>query len=89
MSGEADAVGAAAFDYLMYIGYMTLGWCWAKAAVTAQSALKDGSSDTDFYQAKLATAEFYFNRMLPRAALHAETARESSGSLMQLKADAF
>jgi alkylation response protein AidB-like acyl-CoA dehydrogenase len=89
MNGESDAVGAAAFDYLMFIGYFTLGWCWAKAAVTAQNALKNGATDTDFYQAKMATAEFYFKRLLPRAALHAETARESSDSLMQLKADAF
>jgi alkylation response protein AidB-like acyl-CoA dehydrogenase len=88
-NGEADAVGAAAFDYLMFIGYFTLGWCWARAAVTAQKALSSGSNDVDFYQAKLATADFYFQRMLPRTALHATTIKTSSDSLMQLKASAF
>ena len=89
MNGEADAVGAAAFDYLMYIGYFTLGWCWVKAAVTAQDAIKRGSTDTDFYQAKMSTAEFYFKRILPRAALHAQTAGESSDSLMALESAGF
>lgn len=89
MNGEADAVGAAAFDYLMYIGYFTLGWCWAKAAVTAQDAIKRGSTDTDFYQAKMSTAEFYFKRILPRAALHEQTAGESSDSLMALESAGF
>ena len=86
---EADAVGAAAFDYLMFIGYLTLGWCWARAAVTARAALQAGTSEQDYYETKLATADFYFKRMLPRTALHAATLRESSDSLMRIEAEAF
>jgi alkylation response protein AidB-like acyl-CoA dehydrogenase len=88
-SGEADAVGAAAFDYLMFIGYFTLGWCWAQAVVTSHAALNSGSNDIDFYEAKIATAEFYFQRILPRTTLHATTIMASSDSLMQLKPSAF
>lgn len=89
MSGEADAVGAAAFDYLMFIGYLTLGWCWARAAATAHAALVSGTTEKAFYDSKLATAHFYFERLLPRTALHATTIRASSSSLMGLDAAAF
>jgi hypothetical protein len=82
-------VGAAAFDFLMFIGYFTLGWCWAQSVVTATAALTSGNKDGDFYEAKIATAEFYFQRILPRTALHATTIMASSNSLFQLKASAF
>ncbi|NKI16730.1 acyl-CoA dehydrogenase [Spongiibacter sp. KMU-166] len=89
MEGEADAVGSAAFDYLMYIGYLTLAWCWAKVAVTAHGALGRGTAESAFYKSKLATADFYFERLLPRANVHATTLNASSDSLMQLEADSF
>ncbi len=89
MNGEADAVGAAAFDYLMYIGYLTLGWCWAKAGVAANAAIANGTSDQAYYQSKLACADFYFERLLPRTTVHALTIRASTDSLMKLDAAAF
>ncbi|WP_372783456.1 acyl-CoA dehydrogenase C-terminal domain-containing protein [Litorivivens sp.] len=89
MNGEADAVGAAAFDYLMYIGYVTLAWCWAKAAAAAHNALTNGTNDRTYYESKLATAEFYFERLLPRTTVHAMTIKASSDSLMKLESSAF
>ncbi|WP_372748297.1 acyl-CoA dehydrogenase C-terminal domain-containing protein, partial [Litorivivens sp.] len=89
MNGEADAVGAAAFDYLMYIGYLTLAWCWGKAAMAAHNALANGTDDQAFYESKLATAEFYFERLLPRTTVHAMTIKASSDSLMKLESSAF
>lgn len=61
-----DAVGAASVEYLMYSGYITLGFFWAQSAVAAARALEAGEQNTDFLQSKIDTATFYFERVLPR-----------------------
>lgn len=61
-----EEVGAASVDYLMYSGYITMAYLWARMAVVAQQKLDEGAEDQRFYQAKLKTARFYFERILPR-----------------------
>ncbi len=63
-----DEVNAAAYDYLMYSGYSVLAWVWAQSAAVASNALENNPSEADaiFYKEKLATARFYFERILPR-----------------------
>ncbi|MEM9602513.1 MAG: acyl-CoA dehydrogenase C-terminal domain-containing protein [Pseudomonadota bacterium] len=63
---DKDAVGAASVEYLMYSGYITLAFFWAMSAVKAAEKLEAGEGDVDFMQAKLDTAAFYFDRLLPR-----------------------
>ncbi|MEM7379134.1 MAG: acyl-CoA dehydrogenase C-terminal domain-containing protein, partial [Pseudomonadota bacterium] len=63
---DKDAVGAASVEYLMYSGYITLAFFWAMSAVKAAEKLEAGEGDAEFMQAKLDTAAFYFDRLLPR-----------------------
>ena len=84
-----DEVGAASVDYLMYCGYLILGYFWLRMAVVAQSKLEAATGDAAFYQAKLTTAEFYFTRLLPRTAAHKAAIEAGSASLMRLAADQF
>ena len=84
-----DEVGAASVDYLMYCGYLILGYFWLRMAVVAHSKLEAAEGDTAFYQAKLTTAEFYFARLLPRTAAHRSAIEAGSASLMKLPADQF
>jgi alkylation response protein AidB-like acyl-CoA dehydrogenase len=87
---DREEVGAASVDYLLYAGYVTLAYLWARAARTAQLALEDGSNaSTDYYQAKLDTARFYYQRLLPRTRAHAEMIRAGAEPLMSMKAEAF
>jgi alkylation response protein AidB-like acyl-CoA dehydrogenase len=86
---NADEVGAASVDFLMYSGYVILAFMWARAAKIAQTRLAAGTSEEAFYKAKLQTAEFYFQKILPRADLHATTAQAGSATLMALSEDAF
>lgn len=67
-SQNPDEVNAAAYDFLMYSGYTVMAWIWAKSAAVAEAALEKNptGSDADFYRGKLATARFYFERILPR-----------------------
>ncbi|WP_248740025.1 acyl-CoA dehydrogenase C-terminal domain-containing protein [Pseudomonas sp. MWU12-2029] len=84
-----DEVGAASVDYLMYSGYIVLGYLWLRMALVAQAQLEWGEGDGDFCQGKLATCEFYFKRLLPRTAAHRGAIEAGSDCLMKLPAQLF
>jgi alkylation response protein AidB-like acyl-CoA dehydrogenase len=88
---DRDQVGAASVDYLMYCGYMMMAYFWAMQALRADVLLRQGkgADSPDFYRAKIQTAEFYFERLLPRAQIHAQTALASTRTLMQMPNDHF
>ena len=87
---DADEIGAASVDYLMYSGYVVLAYMWAKASATAQQALaKDDCTERDFYEAKIATSEFYFDKLLPRTRTLVATMDTGADSLMALNAEHF
>jgi len=61
-----DEVGAAAFDFLMYSGYITNAHILLQMAVSAQSA----DCSEKFKLAKIQTLNFYIARILPRTKMH-------------------
>lgn len=88
-SRNRDAVGAGSYDFLMISGYITMAFFWARMADTALEKLKQNPEDRAFYEAKLETAEFFFERLLPRAIGHAEAMRGSVSSMMDMPLDHF
>ncbi|WP_346839636.1 acyl-CoA dehydrogenase C-terminal domain-containing protein [Microbulbifer sp. SAOS-129_SWC] len=84
-----DEVGAASVDYLMYSGYAVQAFLWARAAKLANDKLAAGDGEADFYRAKLATARFYFDRILPRTETHATAMQSGAANLMELDAEHF
>ena len=86
---DPDEMGAAAMDYLLCTGYLCLAWCWASTAAVSAAASHKGASGADFYQAKLATARFYFARLLPRAEAHLDALGSGAATLMELPAGQF
>ena len=86
---NADEVGAASVDYLMYSGYAATAYFWAKAAAIAQAKLAEGEGDKAFYEAKLLTARFYFQKILPRTRSLVETMKAGASPLMGLDAASF
>ena len=85
-----DEIGAAAVDYTMFSGYAALAWLWARMAQIAQRRLDNGDGgDLDFYRTKLATARFYFTRVLPRATAHAQAALAGSDTVMSVSEKGF
>ncbi|SBS28534.1 Acyl-CoA dehydrogenase [Marinomonas aquimarina] len=81
---DREEVGAASVDYCMYSGYITLAYLWARMAQVAQQKLTEGTDEEAFYQAKLHTATFYFERILPRTKAHAEMMLAGASSLMAM-----
>ena len=85
-----DEVGAAAVDYLMYSGYMVLGYLWLQMAIVAESKLAAAEGDEKaFYESKISTARFYFERILPRTQTHKACVLAGASSLMDLDAEHF
>ncbi|MBD3639724.1 MAG: acyl-CoA dehydrogenase C-terminal domain-containing protein [Marinobacter sp.] len=85
---DRDVVSSAANDFLMYSGYVIMAYMWLRQAAVAVDKLDNGGDEADeFYRAKLATAEFYFERLLPRAQAHATSMLSPTRSLMQLDSD--
>jgi hypothetical protein len=84
-----DETGAASMDYLQLTGYLCLAWCWARMAAVSAAALKAGTTEADFHRSKLATARFYFQRILPRAEAHLDAMGAGARTLMELPPDQF
>jgi alkylation response protein AidB-like acyl-CoA dehydrogenase len=81
-----DEAGAAAVPYLRVVGHLVYAYFFAQMAKIALA--KQDTGDT-FYVSKLATARFYFARLLPETAMLIRQARSGSASLMALDADLF
>ncbi len=83
--GNADEVGAAAVDYLRVCGHLVFAYFFARMAKVALAKQADpATADDPFYTAKLATARFYFAKLLPETASLIRSARAGSASLMAL-----
>ncbi|NUZ06698.1 acyl-CoA dehydrogenase C-terminal domain-containing protein [Piscinibacter koreensis] len=81
-----DEVGAAAVDYLRVVSHLVFAYLWARMAKVALE--KEGSGDP-FYTAKLATARFYFAKLLPETAALIRSARAGAAPLMAMDAALF
>ncbi|ROS01928.1 hypothetical protein EDC56_2377 [Sinobacterium caligoides] len=86
---NADEVGSASVDYLMYSGYAVLAYFWARMVKVSQDKLAAGEGDQRYYEAKIKTAQFYYNRILPRTESLATTMLSGSKWLMQMDEDEF
>lgn len=81
-----DEAGSAAFPYLRVVGHLVYSFLWAKMA---KIALAKADSGDAFYEAKIATARFYFAYLLPETAFLIRQARAGAEPLMALEADKF
>jgi alkylation response protein AidB-like acyl-CoA dehydrogenase len=86
---KPDNAGAASYDYMHLLGLVALGYMWAQMAKVALAKKAAGNGIGPRMDAKLTTAKFFMERMLPETGAH--LARISSGgdTLMAMPADAF
>ena len=83
---DPNSVGAASVEYLHLFGYVAYAYMWARMAAVAQARR---SEDEAFYSGKLATAEFFFARLLPRSLSLEASIRAGSQPLYGLAAEQF
>lgn len=82
---DAEEVGAAAWDYLFYSGYVALAYWWARSVAAADAS----SQSQAFKDARRETARFYFARILPRTLAHAAAIESGAAPLMAMPAEGF
>ena len=86
---DPEEAAAAATDYLRLIGLVAMAYTFAKASLIARARISEGGEDADFYKAKLATAQFFFDRVLPGATAAFLAIKSGKKSLMAMDAEAF
>ncbi|MCJ2179054.1 acyl-CoA dehydrogenase C-terminal domain-containing protein [Novosphingobium album (ex Hu et al. 2023)] len=86
---DPEEAAAAATDYLRLIGLVAMGYCFAKAALIAQGKLAEGTEEAGFYKAKLTTARFFFDRILPQATAAFLAIKSGKASMMEMETEAF
>jgi len=82
VKSDKDDVSAAANDYLKTLGFVSVGYAWIKVL---DVSFKDYNKNKNFYDDKINTAKFYFDKVLPRAELHYKSAISGSSNIMNFK----
>ena len=86
--GKSDpkVVYAGAVNYLKLAGAVLCGWQMARAMMLAQDQM---ARDPAFFEAKLITARFYADSVLPQAAALAQSIRQAGVSTNRMSVDLF
>jgi butyryl-CoA dehydrogenase len=85
-----DEAGAAASEYLRLFGLTALAYLWARMAEKSLPKVGDASADSDgFYTAKVATARFYMERLLPQSSSLFAALMAGSKTMMSFDDRAF
>ena len=79
---EKDDVSAAANDYLRTLGFVSIAYAWIKVL---EVSFKEYNENKNFYDDKINTAKFYFEKVLPRAEQHYKSAITGSSNIMNFK----
>ncbi|MEO9684363.1 MAG: acyl-CoA dehydrogenase C-terminal domain-containing protein [Tateyamaria sp.] len=80
---------SGSYDFMHMFGHVCIGLMWARMGKAARAALAGGTSDTEFYETKLATGRYYMARQLPATALHLTRIQSGGDTVMALEAANF
>ncbi len=86
---DPNNAGAAAYPLMTMMGIVSLGWMWLKMARAAQAQIDAGEGDRVFLDAKLVTARFFAERMLPDTGALRRKLEGGAEAVMALPVEAF
>ncbi|MES2755111.1 MAG: acyl-CoA dehydrogenase C-terminal domain-containing protein [Pseudomonadota bacterium] len=84
-----DDLAAGAYSYMTLVGHVSLGLMWLWMAGAAAKLLAAGEADTAFLEAKLVTARFYAERLLPETGSLRRKIEAGSAAVMALEPELF
>jgi acyl-CoA dehydrogenase len=84
-----SGVLAAAVPYLHLASIVCGGWQMGRAALVAAGHLDRSEGDQAFYRAKIATAQFYADQLLPQAQAYAETVKAGDAAIAGMGSELF
>ena len=79
---KKDDVSSACNDFLKVLGYISLGYAWFKITKVSLHKLNENK---DFYEEKINTSKFFYNKILPRVQAHFNSALTGSDIIMNAK----
>ena len=82
IKNSKDDASAACNDYLKILGLMALAYSWLKVL---NVSYKEINNNKKFFEDKIETANFFFNRVLPRIDTHYKSAISGSKYIMDFK----
>ena len=88
-AADPDTPGAVSVNFLMLMGTVAGGWQMARAALAAVEQLAAGAEDKSFFTAKIVTANYFAEQVLPLASAYRAGVEAGSGSIMGLSDDQF
>ncbi len=77
-----DDISASCNDYLKYFGYTSLAFVWLKVL---RKSYENHSVNKEFYDDKINTGNYYFDKIIPRADSHYKSAISGSKYTMSAK----
>lgn len=86
---DREQAGSAATPYLRMFALTTMAYFWSRSAKTAQDAIAAGTTETEFYDAKVKTGEFFVAKLLPQVDTLMAEIEAGKDSLMSLSAAQF
>jgi len=86
---KPEEAAAAASDYLRLMGLVALAYMWVRMAELALPKVAEKQDSEGFYQAKLNTARFFLDRVLPQTAGLFQAIMAGGGSMMAFDEAAF
>jgi alkylation response protein AidB-like acyl-CoA dehydrogenase len=85
--GKPDNAGAGATDYMHLFGLVALGYMWCRIVEAALAKKSNGGEPR--YAAKLATARFFMEKMLPETATRLARIQSGAASVMEMPDELF
>jgi hypothetical protein len=79
---KKDDVSSACNDFLKILGYVSLGFSWFKITKVSLDKLADNKN---FYEEKINTSKYFYNKILPRIETHFNSALSGSDTIMNAK----
>jgi len=84
-----EEAGAAATEYLRLFGLTALAYLWARMAEIAAARIAAGEDEDGFYKAKVLTARFYYERVLPETGALLSKIMSGGTTMMAFEEAAF
>jgi hypothetical protein len=84
-----DNAGAGAHHYMHILGIVATGLMWLRMAKAAAALIEAGEGDAKFLEAKLVTARFFAERIMPDAGSLRRKIEGGAETLMALDPDLF
>ena len=79
---QKDDVSASCNDFLKTLGYIALGFSWLKMS---KVSIINSDKNKIFYDEKINTAKYFFDKITPRIDSHYYSAISGSDSIMKAK----